>query len=217
MRRSDRESLLASDACEETHVLVRVLLDCLSGVHFPYITRLQSFIRGLPMGYVRCLICLLLALMTFPSTSCAVGVSPSERREILVAVREGRFPDAERKLNEYLKRFEQDPLQEDALLQALSVFEREDALLATQLDKWVGADGKSYNALLARATYYFAAGWRARGGKYINETSQSQIESLEQAHNRAAQDCERALKLREDLVPAYRILMSTSFASDVSP
>ena len=76
----------------------------------------------------------------------------------------------------------------DELRNEFRVFYPIDKDLAAKYDAWVTAFPKSYVARLARGIYYKRVGLDARGDRYISETSRSQLDRMDSAFTRAAND-----------------------------
>lgn len=75
------------------------------------------------------------------------------------------------------------------------------------LDEWVQSDSKSWVPLLARANYYIAIGWKARGTQWAKDTSRERFKRMEESFAQAVRDVSTALKINPRLLDAYFILM----------
>lgn len=105
-------------------------------------------------------------------------------------------------------------VQYEAFLEnAYAVFTPKNASI-DDLHLWVGRTG-SYMAYAARGVYLTNAGQWARGGKYINETSQSQMDNMRQLHEDAIKDLRMAISKNPTFMPAYRYLIRIAMMSTV--
>jgi tetratricopeptide (TPR) repeat protein len=78
------------------------------------------------------------------------------------------------------------------------------------LTEWVKRRPKSAAALMARASFFKASGWNARGFRYAGETSQQQFARMGNFFRLSATDLEAALRLAPNSVVAYRQLIDLS-------
>jgi tetratricopeptide (TPR) repeat protein len=103
-------------------------------------------------------------------------------------LRQGKFQQLDSEFSAVQQRFERGEITGDEARNAFRAFYPIDPDLAAKYDKWVTAYPKSYVARLARAIYYKKRGFEERGGKYIAETSQSQIDKMDSSLGRAIKD-----------------------------
>lgn len=75
------------------------------------------------------------------------------------------------------------------------------------LNEWVQERPASAAAHLARATFFRASGWKARGGKETGETSRGQFHRMDDYFLRASADLAAARRLEPNSLVAYRQLM----------
>ena len=78
------------------------------------------------------------------------------------------------------------------------------------LTEWVKKRPKSAAALMARASFFRASGWNARGLRYAGETSNEQFARMGNFFRLSAADLEAALRLAPNSVVAYRQLIDLS-------
>jgi tetratricopeptide (TPR) repeat protein len=79
--------------------------------------------------------------------------------------------------------------------------------LEPRLNEWVQLRPKSVAALLARATFYRAAGWNARGTARSRETTSQQFQRMGSFFQRAAADLDSARRLDPKSIVAYRLMI----------
>ena len=80
--------------------------------------------------------------------------------------------------------------------------------LEPRLNEWVQLRPKSVAALLARATFYRAAGWSARGTARSRETTSQQFQRMGSFFQRAVADLDAARRLDPKSIVAYRLMIN---------
>jgi tetratricopeptide (TPR) repeat protein len=85
------------------------------------------------------------------------------------------------------------------------------------LTEWVRQRPASAAALLARATFLKASGWKARGGNRAAKTSRQQFEGMREFFRRAEADLAAALRLAPNSIVAYRSLINIVSTSRGDP
>jgi tetratricopeptide (TPR) repeat protein len=78
------------------------------------------------------------------------------------------------------------------------------------LTEWVHKRPKSAAALLARASFYRASGWNARGTRYASETPKEQLRRMDYFFQRSAADLIAAHRLDPKSIVAYRQMIDIS-------
>lgn len=116
-------------------------------------------------------------------------------------------------LSDYQKAYEKDVRNEDNLLDAYVAFSVSDAYYEALLNEWVKSHPDSYQPYLARASYFYNLGWKSRGGKWANDTSDKQIEGMKSYFSKAKQDIEQVLKIKPDHIVPYYFLINIYKAS----
>jgi tetratricopeptide (TPR) repeat protein len=103
-------------------------------------------------------------------------------------LRQGKFQRLDSEFSAVQQRFERGEIAGDEARNAFRAFYSINPDLEAKYDQWVTAYPKSYVARLARAIYYKKRGFEERGGKYISETSRSQIDKMDSSLGRAIKD-----------------------------
>ena len=94
------------------------------------------------------------------------------------------------------------------LFDAYEAFDVAMPSLEPLLTEWVQQRPKSEAALLARASFFRASGWNARGAKYSEETTNQQFERMRDFFQRSVNDLVDAHHLEPNSIVAYRGMMS---------
>jgi tetratricopeptide (TPR) repeat protein len=103
-------------------------------------------------------------------------------------LRQGKFQQLDSEFSTVQQRFERGQITGDEARNAFRAFYPIDPDLEAKYDQWITAYPKSYVARLARAIYHKKRGFEERGGKYISETSQLQIDKMDSSLGRAIKD-----------------------------
>ncbi len=121
---------------------------------------------------------------------------------------EGRkFSELTALLEGYQTSCEKDIRWEIAVTDGISFFDVAVPAYKARIEEWCEAIPGSWVPILARATYYNAIGWKARGTAWAKDTSGEQIRRMEENLIVAAMDVERALKINPRLFFAHVLLM----------
>jgi tetratricopeptide (TPR) repeat protein len=110
-------------------------------------------------------------------------------------------------LEKYQTACEQDIRWEFAVADGLDVFYDTKPSYRILLDEWVQASPKSWVPLIARANYYVALGWKARGAESAGETSENQFRQMRDNFSVAVRDATAALRIKPRLWFAYDTLI----------
>lgn len=102
---------------------------------------------------------------------------------------------------------ERDIANEERLFLAYDAFDATDTGLAEYLDKWVERTPGNYQPYLARATYNYGMGWKARGSKWASETKKEQFEEMNNYFGMVSKDLEVALGINDKLMVTYSMLI----------
>ena len=117
-------------------------------------------------------------------------------------LRAKRYADLTRHFEDFQAAFESNPRNEYWPTDAADAFSTADPELLPQLDAWVMASPDSFAPHLARGAYWVDAGYARRGARWASETHQSNFEAMEDAHQRAMANLEKALEICPKLVAA---------------
>ena len=146
-------------------------------------------------------ICVVAIFLTF-TLVMATGAAASEI-DASGLLRAGDY----QKLNDYYSELQDEfsagKISGDRLRDAFRGFYPTDADLAPHFDAWVKAFPHSYVARLARGIYYKRLGLNERGGNYIAETPQNQIDKMNDALAKAANDLGASVEMNSKPFLSY--------------
>ncbi|MBT9099497.1 DUF4034 domain-containing protein [Methylovulum psychrotolerans] len=112
-------------------------------------------------------------------------------------------------LEAYQQAYQQNPANENALFNIYEqAFFFQDSDYGPLLDEWVQSFPDQYQPYLARACYFYRSAWQARGGKYRDETSDSQIEGMKGYFAKANPDIKMTLSKKPDSIVPYYLLLN---------
>ncbi|MDQ3674747.1 MAG: DUF4034 domain-containing protein, partial [Gemmatimonadota bacterium] len=80
------------------------------------------------------------------------------------------------------------------------------------LTEWVKQRPKSAAALLARATFFRASGWHARGTRVVGQTSAQQLTQMTSFFRHAVADLDVALRLAPNSIVGYRQVINLAMS-----
>ena len=103
-------------------------------------------------------------------------------------LRSEQFQQLDAEFSRVQEQFERGKISGEDARDAFRAFYSTDKDLAAKYDEWIKRYPNSYVAHLARGIYYKKVGLEARGGKYIEETSQEQIQNMDAALTKAIKD-----------------------------
>ena len=106
-------------------------------------------------------------------------------------------------LADSLQAVKKDIASESQFREVYQVFQHDAPAWEALFDRWISQYPQQYQGYLARATYLVHRGWEARGGAYINETPQENIDRMVAFMDRAQSDLSRALSLEDGALWAY--------------
>lgn len=106
-------------------------------------------------------------------------------------------------LADRLQAVKKDITNELHLRDAYQIFQQDVPAWEALFDRWISQYPQQYQGYLARATYLVHRGWEARGGAYIDETPQENIDRMVAFMNRAQSDVNRALRTEDGSLWAY--------------
>lgn len=130
-----------------------------------------------------------------------------DRAALLALLRDRQYDALERELAEAVRRSRESPRDEIIATTAFRTFWIADESITPLLDEWVGRNGDSPIARLARARHAAALGSAARGTRWARQTSAAQLAAMRKHHASARQDLREALKRDPALVEAHAQLI----------
>jgi hypothetical protein len=110
-------------------------------------------------------------------------------------LRAAQYQELERRFSAAQTQFEGNKVSGDDLRAEFRDFYATDFDLAAKLDAWVAQHPKSYVARVARGIYFKKVGFEARGTAYIQDTSQTQIDNMNAAFEKAVADLRGSLSM----------------------
>jgi tetratricopeptide (TPR) repeat protein len=130
------------------------------------------------------------------------ALKPSRLLKIRKLLTDGRIDELEALLTGLQKRFEADEIDDREVSRAFDAFATSDPALAGPLDEWNRTRPNSFAAPLARARYFRALAWKARGVRIAAATPKERFAAMRTYLRRARADAIRAYDLRPRLTAA---------------
>jgi tetratricopeptide (TPR) repeat protein len=118
------------------------------------------------------------------------------------------YPSLNTKLLEYQTAFEQDNEEEANVYDAFDTFSSAVPLYEPILNNWVHLYSNVYPPYAARAKYYVACAWAARGTKWAKETTEEQFQEMRRYYSLALEDIKSALTLNPKLDICYSMMIT---------
>lgn len=151
-----------------------------------------------------CLSAIIRLIFVFCAATCtelAAAVSPVQ------LLKNNNIPALETLLTGVQQRFEKGELTEIELRNAFRPFYDLDETAAKNLVRWASSSPKSYVAHLALGIYFKRRGGDARGGKYMVETPQDDIDRMSAFYKKAAEELSASLALtRKPYLSIFHLL-----------
>lgn len=144
--------------------------------------------------------------------SRSYALETPEPLKTLSILKNKEYKSLDATLEAYQKVFEEDYLKEGELVSTYVAFYTSDPSIEAYLNEWIEKIPDSYSARLARGIYYTRMGWLKRGAKFIDKTSEKQIEGMKQFFSKAVIDLEAALKINPKTIAAYCYLINIEMA-----
>jgi uncharacterized protein DUF4034 len=143
----------------------------------------------------------LILALAFACASAATSQSPSP--DLLTLLMAGRYDELDNRLQSVQKDYKRHSISDEQLLAAFRPFYVTDPKQVPYFDQWVEHKPKSYVARLARGIHFKYVGLEARGGDFIDKTSEAQLRGMEVAFGKAALDLHASLSLDEKPLLSY--------------
>jgi Zn-dependent protease with chaperone function/tetratricopeptide (TPR) repeat protein len=147
-----------------------------------------------------------------PESLKLVAVDPVQR-QVLGLLEKRDFAALEKLLGGHQWAFEADPDSSRPLENAFAAFRKVPRNGEAALNEWVGKHSSSYVALVARATYSYAQGLDARGGRFLKDTPDENVETMRFYLGKARRDLDRSLKLAQKPYMSRLLLMAVAGTS----
>ena len=135
------------------------------------------------------------------------------RKEVLALLREKKYVALQDTLNDRHTRMLTGSFGDRALHTLTNFADSADPALEPLLDEWVRTSQSSFMALLVRGKYYEAVGWKKRGSRFSEQTSQDQTDAMDESFKRAWADLVASTKKQPQSVLPYPELMQIASAS----
>jgi len=139
-----------------------------------------------------------------------------DRAAVRGMLRLRRYAELTKMFESTQAKFEENPRYEYWPEEAMLSFRSAEADLGPLLDSWAQTSPTSFAPFVARGSYLNAVGWARRGGKYANETHDSNFAEMHATHARALVDLDKALLLCPKLVAALREKLSVYRATSAT-
>jgi tetratricopeptide (TPR) repeat protein len=136
----------------------------------------------------------------------------ADKLDILGHLRRREFSILDRMLTTYEKQTEKNVLYEFNAQVAFRAFAVPDQSVQPLLEEWIKGSPNSYAAHLALGEYFKGQGFRSRGSRYANQTSEQQFAMMEADYKQAIPEVTAALKLDTKLMEGYCLLMKMAMA-----
>jgi hypothetical protein len=136
-----------------------------------------------------------------------------DKSTILYLFQNHGFQHLNTKLEEFQKSYENDYQEEENCFNAFDVFSKADTSNGPLFSKWINDFPDSYVPYVARAKYYCACAWDARGRKRIVNQEQKEYKEMERYFALANSDIEEALKRNKLLDVCHAMRMEIGMAT----
>jgi len=113
----------------------------------------------------------------------------------------------------YQEEFETDVYSEYKIFDACRVFRTTLPDYEEIFESWLRFSPDHFAPYLARAYYYYENGWESRGYRWRKDTSDEQIQKMQDFFQKVVEDVDRVLVIAPNLMPAYRILLGVNNAA----
>ena len=134
------------------------------------------------------------------------------RKELLSLLREKKYLAVQDTLNDRHARMLTGELGDRALDALTDFASNADPALEPLLDEWVRTSQSSFMALLVRGKYHQSVGWKKRGSRFIDQTSQDQTDAMGESFKKAWADLTASSKKQPQSVLPYPELMRIASA-----
>ena len=134
------------------------------------------------------------------------------RKELLSLLREKKYLALQDTLNDRHARMLTGELGDRALDALTDFASNADPALEPLFDEWVRTSQSSFMALLVRGKYHQSVGWKKRGYRFIDQTSQDQTDAMGESFKKAWADLTASSEKQPQSVLPYPELMRIASA-----
>jgi tetratricopeptide (TPR) repeat protein len=134
------------------------------------------------------------------------------RKELLALLRDKKYQALQDTLNDRHARMLTGEFGDRALHRLTNFTDSADPALEPLLDEWVRTSQSSFMALLVRGKYHASVGWKKRGTRFSDQTSQDQIDAMGESFKKAWPDFVASSKKQPQSVLPYPELMQIASA-----
>jgi TPR repeat protein len=133
-----------------------------------------------------------------------IGLPAAQTEAPAIAqLRTGKFDELQEQFSQVQADYRRGAIDDERLLDAFRVFYVTDPTLEPSFSLWVHRQPKSYAAYLARGIYRKYLGLEQRGGKFISETSETQLRGMQLQFQKAMQDLRKSMELDDKPLLSY--------------
>lgn len=140
--------------------------------------------------------------------------SKSQTLQVRAMLYRGDYQRLQQRLALLSQLRQQTPAAESDEVNAYRSFAVPTEQMAEHLRRWVASAPASYYPYLARARYYYAKAWLARGTRWASETDDKQMKVMQNYLQKARKDIDVVLKRSTQVPYAFRLAYSIYFLSD---
>lgn len=135
------------------------------------------------------------------------------RKDMLALLRDKKYHALQDMLDDRHARMLTGEFSDRALDRLTGFADSADPALEPLLDEWVRSSQSSFMALLVRGKYYASVGWKKRGTRFSDQTSQDQMDAMGDAFKKAWSDFVASSKKQPQSVLPYPELMQIASAT----
>ncbi len=136
----------------------------------------------------------------------------SADQNLLQMLKAGEYERIESILDGLQKSYSSDFRNERNIRQAFDFFECDDPALEDKLDAWISERPYSWSAYAARGAYYYAMGWKSRGGRWFDDTTVGQLKQMLFYFQKALPDLKKAVELNHTIDQPYIYLLGITMS-----
>ena len=130
------------------------------------------------------------------------------RKELVALLRDKKFAAIEDTLKDREARTLKGEFRDQSLYRLTKFADSAEPELEPLMNEWVRNNPASFMALMVRANFHLAVGWKKRGNKFSNATSQDQFDAMNESFKKAGSDLAASSKLAPVSVLPYSGLIN---------